>query len=260
MASYVAAYRIGMLVSTAGALFIVSGFERHRHHAQRRLDVGLCGDGGAGADRHASPRWPPPSPNNPLRAEAATRSESAFTRVLHAAIGAFSEFLTRKDAFAALAFVVLFKFTDAFSGTMTAPFVIDLGFHPQRLRRDRQGRRPCRNPDRRLRRRLRGAALFAGGEPVDRRRAAGGRQPVVLLAGAGRRQSMGAGVRDHGGEFHQRHRHRDLRRLSLGAVPATRCTPRPNMRCSPRWPRSGGPICRRARAMSRRRRAGRCSS
>ena len=48
--------------------------------------------------------------------------------MLHAAIGAFSEFLVRKDAWAALAFVVLFKFTDAFSGTMTAPFVIDLGF------------------------------------------------------------------------------------------------------------------------------------
>jgi PAT family beta-lactamase induction signal transducer AmpG len=29
---------------------------------------------------------------------------------------------------AVLAFVVLFKLTDAFSGTMTAPFVIDLGF------------------------------------------------------------------------------------------------------------------------------------
>ena len=26
------------------------------------------------------------------------------------------------------AFVVLFKFTDAFAGAMTAPFVIDLGF------------------------------------------------------------------------------------------------------------------------------------
>src|SRR6185312_16194972 len=61
-------------------------------------------------------------------AEAATQAESAFTRVLHAAVGAFSEFLVRKDALAALAFVVLFKFTDAFSGTMTAPFVIDLGF------------------------------------------------------------------------------------------------------------------------------------
>ncbi|MGE5158931.1 MAG: MFS transporter, partial [Gemmatimonas sp.] len=54
--------------------------------------------------------------------------ETAFARVLHAAIGAFTEFLSRKDALAALAFVVLFKFTDAFSGTMTAPFVIDLGF------------------------------------------------------------------------------------------------------------------------------------
>ena len=31
-------------------------------------------------------------------------------------------------AWAALAFVVLFKFTDAFSGVMTGPFVIDLGF------------------------------------------------------------------------------------------------------------------------------------
>ena len=63
--------------------------------------------------------------------------------------------------------------------------------HPQRLRRHRQGRRPCRDPDRRFRRRLRGAALFAARQPVDRRRAAGGRQPVVLLAGAGRRQSNG---------------------------------------------------------------------
>jgi MFS transporter, PAT family, beta-lactamase induction signal transducer AmpG len=51
-----------------------------------------------------------------------------LTRVLQAAVGAFTEFLSRKDAIAALAFVVLFKFTDAFSGTMTAPFVIDIGF------------------------------------------------------------------------------------------------------------------------------------
>src|SRR5437868_5702597 len=47
---------------------------------------------------------------------------------LFVAIGALPEFLARKDAWAALAFVVLYKFTDAFSGTMTAPFVIDLGF------------------------------------------------------------------------------------------------------------------------------------
>jgi PAT family beta-lactamase induction signal transducer AmpG len=127
MASYVAAYRIGMLVSTAGALFIVSGFE------------------GAGIARNSA--WMlgyvamaalvligtvtallATEPEQSVRAEVATRAETALARVLHAAIGAFTEFLSRKDAVAALGFVVLFKFTDAFSGTMTAPFVIDLGF------------------------------------------------------------------------------------------------------------------------------------
>src|SRR3954465_15038665 len=127
MASYVAAYRIGMLVSTAGALFIVSGFES------------------TGITRTSAWMWGyvvmaamvligtitalvATEPEQSLRAEAATQTQTAFARVLHAAVGAFSEFLGRKDALAALAFVVLFKFTDAFSGTMTAPFVIDLGF------------------------------------------------------------------------------------------------------------------------------------
>jgi PAT family beta-lactamase induction signal transducer AmpG len=127
MASYVAAYRIGMLVSTAGALFIVSGFET------------------AGIPRSAAWMWgyvvmaamvligtatalAATEPEQSVRAEQATSAETAFSRVLHAAIGAFSEFLNRRNAWAALVFVVLFKFTDAFSGTMTAPFVIDLGF------------------------------------------------------------------------------------------------------------------------------------
>jgi MFS transporter, PAT family, beta-lactamase induction signal transducer AmpG len=127
MAGYVAAYRIGMLVSTAGALFIVSGFE----------STGLA--------RSAAWMWGyvvmaalvligtvtalvATEPEQSAAAEAATAAESALTRVMHAAIGAFSEFLNRKDSLAALAFVVLFKFTDAFSGSMTAPFVIDLGF------------------------------------------------------------------------------------------------------------------------------------
>ena len=67
-------------------------------------------------------------PEQSRRAEQATSGDGALKRVVSAAVGAFSEFLARPDAFAALVFVVLFKFTDAFSGTMTAPFVIDLGF------------------------------------------------------------------------------------------------------------------------------------
>jgi PAT family beta-lactamase induction signal transducer AmpG len=127
MAGYVAAYRIGMLVSTAGALVIVAGFE----------DAGLA--------RTSAWMWgyvvmaalvligcitalAATEPESSRRAEAATHGEHAFTRVAKAAFGAFTEFLTRQNAFAALAFVVLFKFTDAFSGTMTAPFVIDMGF------------------------------------------------------------------------------------------------------------------------------------
>jgi PAT family beta-lactamase induction signal transducer AmpG len=67
-------------------------------------------------------------PEQSARAEAATSDQTALVRVVHAAVGAFSEFLLRRDALAAFAFVVLYKFTDAFSGSMTAPFVIDLGF------------------------------------------------------------------------------------------------------------------------------------
>ena len=55
-------------------------------------------------------------------------TRSAFARVAEAAVGAFKDFLGYELAFAMLAFVVLFKFTDALSGAMTAPFVIDLGF------------------------------------------------------------------------------------------------------------------------------------
>jgi len=67
-------------------------------------------------------------PQKSAQADAVHAQESAIARVFEAAVGAFREFLTRDMAFVALAFVVLFKFTDALSGAMTAPFVIDLGF------------------------------------------------------------------------------------------------------------------------------------
>jgi PAT family beta-lactamase induction signal transducer AmpG len=127
MASYVAAYRIGMLVSTAGALFLVSGFESF------------------GLDRHAA--WSAgyavmaalvvigivttliaTEPQQSAKANAAHAGEKPLARVVEAAVGAFADFLKLEMALVSLAFVVLFKFTDALSGAMTAPFVIDLGF------------------------------------------------------------------------------------------------------------------------------------
>ncbi|MFB6458800.1 AmpG family muropeptide MFS transporter [Bradyrhizobium tunisiense] len=126
MAAYVAAYRIGMLISTAGALFIVTGFEAivPRGAAWMWGYVVMAALVLIGTMTALAATEPPQS----LRAEAATQADDALTRVLHAALGAFSEFLQRKEAWAALAFVVLFKFTDAFSGNMTVPFVIDIGF------------------------------------------------------------------------------------------------------------------------------------
>src|SRR5690606_12333253 len=111
MASYVAAYRVGGLVSTAGALFLVSGFE------------------GLGLDRHAA--WSAGYAamaalvlvgiaTTLLATEPAQRQRQAvdaahkgkpLARVTEAAVGAFSDFLSRDLALLVLVFVVLFKFT-----------------------------------------------------------------------------------------------------------------------------------------------------
>jgi PAT family beta-lactamase induction signal transducer AmpG len=127
MASYVAAYRIGMLISTAGALFMVSGFES--------LGLSRHGAWSAGYAVMAAlvligivTSLLATEPEKSRLAEAAHAGENALQRVTEAAVGAFSDFLARDMAVIALAFVVLFKFTDALSGAMTGPFVIQLGF------------------------------------------------------------------------------------------------------------------------------------
>jgi PAT family beta-lactamase induction signal transducer AmpG len=130
MASYVAAYRVGMLASTAGALFLVTGFE----------DFGLSKTAAWMAGYLAMAALVvvgivttliATEPEKSAAAEvdhAAHARENPLIRVTVAARGAFSDFLTREVAFVVLAFVVLYKLCDAFAGAMTAPFVIDIGF------------------------------------------------------------------------------------------------------------------------------------
>lgn len=127
MAAYVAAYRVGMLISTAGVLFLVSGFEAS---GTGKADAWMWGylSMAAMVLLGTAAALLATEPEQSKKADAATQGESGFTRVINAAMSAFTEFLARKDVVAILAFVILFKFTDAFSGTMTAPFVIDLGF------------------------------------------------------------------------------------------------------------------------------------
>jgi MFS transporter, PAT family, beta-lactamase induction signal transducer AmpG len=127
MASYVAAYRIGMLASTAGALFLVSGFQAQGLATQAAWHWGYCVMAflvliGTVTALLAT------EPERSRKADAIHARQKPFARVMEAAIGAFKDFLGYKFAAVMLAFVVLFKFTDALSGAMTAPFVLDLGF------------------------------------------------------------------------------------------------------------------------------------
>ena len=127
MAAYVAAYRIGMLISTAGALFLVSAIEVRGFDKQAAWHWGYLAMAalvliGTITALVAT------EPERSLQADAAHARQKPFARVAEAAVGAFKDFLGHELAFVMLAFVVLFKFTDALSGAMTAPFVIDLGF------------------------------------------------------------------------------------------------------------------------------------
>jgi MFS transporter, PAT family, beta-lactamase induction signal transducer AmpG len=130
MASYVAAYRIGMLVSGAGALFLVTGmenlgFDQHAAWTMAYAAMAAFVLIGMATTFCASE----PEKSAAANADHAIHAkQNPITRVLEAAVASFSEFLARDMALVALAFVVLFKFTDAFSGVMTAPFVVDIGF------------------------------------------------------------------------------------------------------------------------------------
>jgi MFS transporter, PAT family, beta-lactamase induction signal transducer AmpG len=127
MASYVAAYRVGMVASTAGALFLVTGFEYAgltRLNAWTASFAAMAALVMIGIVTVLCAREPEQS----RIADAAAGGKPSVGRIAEAAMGAFSEFLTQRHAIVVLVFVMLFKFTDAFAGAMTVPFIIDIGF------------------------------------------------------------------------------------------------------------------------------------
>lgn len=127
MASYVAAYRVGMLVSTAGALFLVSGFEQFgliKHAAWTAGYIVMAAFVGIGMVTTLIATEPEKS----ATVKAAHQQQNPLARTFKAATGAFADFLAMDYAILVLVFVVLFKLTDALAGVMTAPFVIELGF------------------------------------------------------------------------------------------------------------------------------------
>src|SRR4030081_3604153 len=130
MASYVAAYRIGMLVSTAGALFLVTRFEVMGFGKNAAWTAGYIAMAGFVVIGMVTTLIATEPAKSDLASadHAAHARENVVARVARTAFTAFTEFLSRDAAIAVLVFVVLFKFTDALAGAMTAPFVIKIGF------------------------------------------------------------------------------------------------------------------------------------
>ena len=127
MASYVAAYRIGMLASGAGVIGLTAWLET------RGLDktvvwpiafavaaaLVLVGFAAVLLGR---------GPQTGAAAAVAADKSAAVARVARTAKDSFVDFLSRDAALAVLAFVILYKLCDALAGAMTAPFVLSLGY------------------------------------------------------------------------------------------------------------------------------------
>jgi PAT family beta-lactamase induction signal transducer AmpG len=127
MAGYVAAYRIGMLVSGAGIIGLSAWLEAQ---GVSKIAVWPIVYGVAavlvlvGLFAVLAGREPE---GRAARSKAETKSD-ALTRVFLTARDAFADFLSRDAAAGVLVFVVLYKLCDALAGTMTAPFVLSLGY------------------------------------------------------------------------------------------------------------------------------------
>jgi PAT family beta-lactamase induction signal transducer AmpG len=126
MASYVAAYRVGMLASGAGVIGFAAWLEAQGLSKEATWPIAYAGAAllvlvGLVATLLA---------RSPARTEedAANLAAGPLQRLSDTARGAFVEFLARDAALAILVFVVLFKLCDALAGAMTAPFVLSLGY------------------------------------------------------------------------------------------------------------------------------------
>ena len=131
MAYFVAAYRIGMLVSTAGAVALVAYLEyigvdkslvwTYGYAAMAALVV-------IGMIAALLAKEPRAKEREAEALSSGERTGNPLARFFRAAYAAFADFFSKTDALLILLFVVLFKLTDALAGVMTGPFVLDIGF------------------------------------------------------------------------------------------------------------------------------------
>jgi PAT family beta-lactamase induction signal transducer AmpG len=130
MASYVAAYRIAVLVSGAGALLVVSGFvgsgldQQHAYSAAYVVMAALVAVGMLATILAVEPE----SSNRATAEHVRSAHSAAGQRMIGVAIASLKDFLSRDAAVAVLLFVVLFKLADALATAMNTTFALKVGF------------------------------------------------------------------------------------------------------------------------------------
>jgi PAT family beta-lactamase induction signal transducer AmpG len=136
MAWFVAAYRIALLVSTAGTIFIVSYLESIGVARDLVWFYGYCamaalvvvGLIAALLAKEPEARAEAEAEAEEDAAQARRDGGNPLLRFYRAAFAAFSDFLSKDNVVLILLFVVAFKLCDTFAGVLTGPFVLALGF------------------------------------------------------------------------------------------------------------------------------------
>jgi PAT family beta-lactamase induction signal transducer AmpG len=126
-AAAVFGYRIGMLASGAGALFLAEKASWSAVYASMSLLM-LVGVATTLVVREPASRGGVDPWLAPVARGRATRGARVIEWLKEAVVAPFADFMRRPRWLAVLLFVALFKLGDALAGVMTNPFLIDLGF------------------------------------------------------------------------------------------------------------------------------------
>ncbi|MBF0613821.1 MAG: AmpG family muropeptide MFS transporter [Magnetococcales bacterium] len=117
-------YRLGMLVSGAGALYLATWWGWFAAYA---VMAGLMGVGLVVMLFNPEPGRPL-SPLEQTQPRAFGWHERVRVWIRSAVIAPFAEFMGRPGWFLTLLFILLYKFGDALAGVMSAPFYLEMGF------------------------------------------------------------------------------------------------------------------------------------
>ncbi len=119
--AYVFGYRAGMLLSGAGAFALAEYYSWPVAYFVMAAALGAM---------ILVTLWRPEPAAIPVEDDdAESEAENGFTHFIrHSVIGPFADFMTRKQWWLILLFIMFYKFGDSLAGVMTTPFLLKIGF------------------------------------------------------------------------------------------------------------------------------------